>query len=65
MGSGVRATQSVTPGTLEVSYSTGQRLMKEILYDNGKVEFVLSATNRTDLSSRSSIKSMYMARKKE
>lgn len=52
-GAGCGATQSITPGGLEVTYVAGQRLMKEILFDNGKVEFVLSATNRSDLPARS------------
>lgn len=34
------------------SYSVSQRLIKEILFDNGKVEFMQTAQNRNDLSSK-------------
>lgn len=44
--------QSVTQGGAWVSYNASQRLLKEILYDNGKVEFVLSPANRNDLPSK-------------
>lgn len=32
------------------SYSVSQQLMKEILFDNGKVEFILKPSNRNDLN---------------
>lgn len=43
---------SVINGTPYSAFSVGQKLMKEIVFGNGKIEFVLSSTNRTDLTAK-------------
>jgi len=49
-GGGCGVTSSIYTSGLTSSYNVNQRLMKEILFNNGKVEFLLSPANRNDLN---------------
>jgi len=44
---------SINTSYRNTNYSVSQQLLKEIQFDQGKVEFVLSANNRNDLASKS------------
>lgn len=44
---------SIQSSSVSVWYRTAERQLKEILFDNGKVEFIQSPANRNDLACRS------------
>lgn len=44
---------SIQYSSMNVWYRTAERQIKEIVYDNGKVEFIQSASNRNDLACKS------------
>lgn len=49
--SGLSSAQAtVDNSSITSEYSVSQRLMKEILFDNGKIEFALFANNRNDIT---------------